>query len=289
MSEVSNTINLNIPNANNRTVTQAFVNKKLPVGTGYAKNIAFESMAAVCHHDYFTHSLASQKSKKNPVAIAFDDCLAHVAPKPYLNKYVNKKALETAAKSNPRISELLASSGLDVNIDVNNVTGKIQNHFLETYNLAKNLGHNLPADEHSALLQAAILHDIGKAFIPREILDKPSSLSQEERKIVDLHAEIGAEVLKAMNMNPKTVEAVRLHHTKCSNPIKQNSQMSQILSVADVYTALRDERPYKKPFTVDEVREIMQNDSRLNQDVVSDLFFSIDLSDMKNFKVKKTA
>ena len=132
---------------------------------------------------------------------------------------------------------------------------------------------------------ACCVHDIGKAFIPREILDKPAALTPEEREIVDLHAEIGAEVLKAMNLNPRVVEAVKIHHIDSSNPIKQNNKMAQILSVADVYSALKDKRPYKKAFTNEQVRNIMQNDLRLNQDVVSTLFFQQDLSDMSNFKL----
>ena len=203
----------------------------------------------------------------------------------YLNKYINEGLIKKAAASNPRISEILAQKGLEANVEIENVTGKIQEHFLSTYNKAKELGANLPLDEYSALLQASLLHDIGKAFIPKEILNKPSALTANEREIVDLHAEIGAEVLKSLNLSPKTVEAVRLHHTECSSPIKQNSEMAQILSVADVYSALGEERPYKKPFTNEQVRSIMQNDTRLNQDVVNNIFYSQDLSNMSNFKI----
>src|SRR5699024_336450 len=125
----------------------------------------------------------------------------------FLSKYINENAIKQAAKTNPKIQELLASKGLAVNVDMKNVTGEIEKHFIETYLKAKELGHDLPLNEYGSMLQAALLHDIGKAFIPREILDKPAALTPEEREIVDLHAEIGAEVLKAMNLNPRVVEA----------------------------------------------------------------------------------
>lgn len=283
MSEVSNTIGINHFGMQN--VGYVAPNTLQKAGLGYLKTQGANSASINNQYDYFTHSNVSKTAARNPIEAAVDDCLVRVAPKIYLNKYINEGLIKKAAASNPRISEILAQKGLEANVEIENVTGKIQEHFLSTYNKAKELGVNLPLDEYSALLQASLLHDIGKAFIPKEILNKPSALTAKEREIVDLHAEIGAEVLKSLNLSPKTVEAVRLHHTECSSPIKQNSEMAQILSVADVYSALGEERPYKKPFTNEQVRNIMQNDTRLNQDVVNNIFYSQDLSNMSNFKI----
>lgn len=283
MSEVSNTIGINHFGMQN--VGYVAPNTLQKAGLGYLKTQGANSASINNQYDYFTHSNVSKTAARNPIEAAVDDCLVRVAPKIYLNKYINEGLIKKAAASNPRISEILAQKGLEANVEIENVTGKIQEHFLSTYNKAKELGVNLPLDEYSALLQASLLHDIGKAFIPKEILNKPSALTAKEREIVDLHAEIGAEVLKSLNLSPKTVEAVRLHHTECSSPIKQNSEMAQILSVADVYSALGEERPYKKPFTNEQVRNIMQNDARLNQDVVNNIFYSQDLSNMSNFKI----
>lgn len=283
MSEVSNTIGINHFGMQN--VGYVAPNTLQKADLGYLKTQGVNSASINNQYDYFTHSNVSKTAARNPIEAAVDDCLVRVAPKIYLNKYINEGLIKKAAASNPRISEILAQKGLEANVEIENVTGKIQEHFLSTYNKAKELGVNLPLDEYSALLQASLLHDIGKAFIPKEILNKPSALTAKEREIVDLHAEIGAEVLKSLNLSPKTVEAVRLHHTECSSPIKQNSEMAQILSVADVYSALGEERPYKKPFTNEQVRNIMQNDARLNQDVVNNIFYSQDLSNMSNFKI----
>lgn len=283
MSEVSNTIGINHFGMQN--VGYVAPNTLQKAGLGYLKTQGVNSASLNNQYDYFTHSNVSKTAARNPIEAAVDDCLVRVAPKIYLNKYINEGLIKKAAASNPRISEILAQKGLEANVEIENVTGKIQEHFLSTYNKAKELGVNLPLDEYSALLQASLLHDIGKAFIPKEILNKPSALTANEREIVDLHAEIGAEVLKSLNLSPKTVEAVRLHHTECSSPIKQNSETAQILSVADVYSALGEERPYKKPFTNEQVRNIMQNDTRLNQDVVNNIFYSQDLSNMSNFKI----
>lgn len=283
MSEVSNTISIKPFGLQNAGYAVPNVLQK--AGLARMQPQGVNSAVVNNQYDYFTHSQVSKSAAKNPIEAAVDDCLVRVAPKIYLNKYINEGLIKKAAASNPRISELLAQKGLNLNVEIENVTGKIQEHFLSTYNKAKELGANLPLNEYSALLQASLLHDIGKAFIPKEILNKPAALTPDEKQIVDMHAEIGAEVLKSLNLSPKTIEAVRLHHTECSSPLKQNNEMAQILSVADVYSALGEERPYKKPFTNEQVRNIMQNDARLNQDIVNNIFYSQDLSNMSNFKI----
>lgn len=64
---------------------------------------------------------------------------------------------------------------------------------------------------------------------------------------------------------------------------KQNSKISQIVSVADVYSALKEERPYKAKLPEDEVRRIMQSDEKLNQEIVNDIFYAQDISNINGF------
>lgn len=228
--------------------------------------------------DYFVSSTKTATGAQNPVMATIDDCLARVAPKVYLNKYINESVVEKALQTNPRIKEILSQNGLEAEYHMENVTGKNQEHFLTTWGAAKNLTSGLRGDDETCLIQASLLHDIGKAFIPPEILNKPGKLTAEEKEIVDLHSELGAEILKTTNLPSKVVENVRLHHTSASSPVKQNNLASQILSVADVYSALKEERPYKTKFSDEQVRDIMQNDPNLNQDIVNQIFFSEDLS-----------
>lgn len=242
------------------------------------KSVSVPQGSKILSTDYFANSNANLSGTSNPLVSTLDDCLSRFAPKIYLSKYMNRNVLEDAVKQNPKIAEILSTKGLSPEIHMENITGKNQEHFLTTYNKAKELGSTLPLDEDSSLLQASLLHDIGKAFIPPEILNKPGKLTDEEKEIVDLHASIGAEVLKTTNLSPKIIEAVALHHTEYTNPRKQNNEAAQILSVADVYSALKEERPYKKKFSDEQVRDIMQKDPKLDPDIVNQIFFSDDLS-----------
>ena len=111
---------------------------------------------------------------------------------------------------------------------------------------------------------ASSLHDIGKIYIPEEILNKPGRLTDEEFKIMKTHSELGAEIIQNMNF-PKdnslvhtSWEICRWHHERWDGkgypdglkgekiPIS-----AQVVSIADVYDALTSERCYKKAFDHD--------------------------------------
>lgn len=234
------------------------------------QNVQQSGFSCPLKSDSFESS--SVKAARHSLLGAYDDFLAVCAPRMLASKYLNEDYLKKALGKNPKISDILYANGIVPKVEVSNVNGKNISHFMETYDRAKELGAYLNTDDYRALLEAALLHDIGKAFIPSEILNKPGALTAEERKIVDLHSQIGAEVLKTSNINPKAIEAVRLHHLEYNNAQKQGNEIAQILSVADVYSALSDERPYKRKFSPEEIKYVMQTDPKLNQAIVKDIF-----------------
>jgi HD-GYP domain-containing protein (c-di-GMP phosphodiesterase class II) len=106
-----------------------------------------------------------------------------------------------------------------------------------------------------ALAQAALLHDVGKVAIPREILYKPGSYSPAEWEIMRSHPARGAEILSATNgVDDFAVMTALCHHMRTDGtgypqlnlPMRPHPFVS-LLSIADVYEALTAERPYKKP------------------------------------------
>ncbi len=104
---------------------------------------------------------------------------------------------------------------------------------------------------------AGLLHDMGKAQIPLEILNKPAKLTDDEFAVMKKHPLYGYNILKDKNDFPKTVSfAVLQHHEKMNGtgypmgvPSDKIVPYAKILSVADVYDALVTERPYKKAFS----------------------------------------
>lgn len=112
---------------------------------------------------------------------------------------------------------------------------------------------------------AALLHDIGKIKIPREILTKSGILQKEEWEEVKKHPEEGAKLLMKIPSVPEiAVIAAYEHHTKFDGsgyPIKKYngppSFISQMITISDFYDALRTERPYRAKLEHDEVLSLM--------------------------------
>ena len=211
----------------------------------------------------------------NKFETRIDSWLVKNSPQLFMNKYLNQNVLENALLVNPKISDILLNKGVQPAIYIQNIQGKNQEHFLTTYKKAQELSAGLSESEEAVLLQSALLHDIGKALIPTVILEKPGKLTDEERNVVDLHALLGAEILRTTNVSPSVIQAVGLHHTEYTNPLKVNNRAAQILSLSDVYSALKEVRPYKKSFDELKVQNIMENDPKLNPQLTKQMFANI--------------
>ncbi|NMB99700.1 MAG: response regulator [Thermoanaerobaculaceae bacterium] len=130
--------------------------------------------------------------------------------------------------------------------------------------LAENL--NLSQLFVKDLTTSAVLHDVGKIQIPKEILNKPSSLTQEEMKIVMKHPEYGAKILGDNPRFQLAREIALCHHEHFDgsgypNGLKgENIPLSaRIVIIADVYDALRSSRAYKRAVSHAEALYILKN------------------------------
>jgi HD-GYP domain-containing protein (c-di-GMP phosphodiesterase class II) len=106
-----------------------------------------------------------------------------------------------------------------------------------------------------ALVEAALLHDIGKTRVPLEVVQKPGALDRSERKLIEAHAAYGGEILAGTpGLRPLTATVALEHHRSVIGGGYPDlgagvipHPMSQIVSVADVYEALTGARSYKEP------------------------------------------
>ncbi len=179
----------------------------------------------------------------------FEDELAIKHPLRFISMYVNSIVISNSLKTNPNIKEILISNKLNVEYNIQNVSSIILSHLIPTSKRAQsiylNMGHKKSEINYIRLTQAALLHDIGKAFIPEKILNKTGKLNPEERRIIELHNRLSYEILKTTNLHPLVAKLAYEHHDYERN-LKKNEE-NQALTIADIYCALREKRVYKKP------------------------------------------
>jgi putative nucleotidyltransferase with HDIG domain len=136
---------------------------------------------------------------------------------------------------------------------------------------AQHLG--MREDDQRRLTRAALLHDVGKAFIPIAILDKPAKLTDEEMSEVRKHPRRGFDALAAEGGFPPEMLDVVLHHhefldgTGYPNGLRSNqiSDIVRLTTIVDIYAALVEKRAYRLPFTHAKAFAIMeQMDGKLD-------------------------
>jgi len=139
-------------------------------------------------------------------------------------------------------------------------------HHIETYRhclfvtgfavaFAQHLG--MHEDDQRRLVRAALLHDVGKAFVPVAILEKPGKLTDEEINEVRKHPRRGYDALAAQGGFPSEMLDVVLHHhefldgTGYPDGLRgdQISDIVRLTTIVDIYAALIENRPHRLPFT----------------------------------------
>ncbi len=129
-------------------------------------------------------------------------------------------------------------------------------HSVNVAMLSLLLGKQLGLDEQdmASLVEGALLHDIGKTRIPLEIVKKPGALDRRERKMIEAHTTLGAEILVQIEGLRPLTPIVALEHHRGVNGTGYPDVgdaiphfMSQIVSVADIYEAITGARSYQDP------------------------------------------
>lgn len=144
-------------------------------------------------------------------------------------------------------------------------------------------------DGINKMKMAGLIHDIGKIGIDEKILNKPGSLTIEERRDVERHPEIGWRLLSSTNEFSELAQFVLSHHEKWDGTGYPNGLMgeeinleSRIISVADTYDALTSERSYRKGFTDEEAIQELKRCSGTQFDPhIVDIFINQVLTDLK--------
>lgn len=158
--------------------------------------------------------------------------------------------------------------------------------------MAARLG--LTQEQMRGLYLAGVVHDIGKIYVPSEILTRPSRLSPVEFALVKTHVEAGYEILKGIDFPWPIAEIVRQHHENLDGTGyprglsgKQILLEARILSAADMVEAITNHRPYRPALGLSFAFEQLRASAgtRLDPEVVQ---ACIDVFEKDGFTFEKT-
>lgn len=126
-------------------------------------------------------------------------------------------------------------------------------HCTRVMRYAQALGRQfaLCSERQHDLLLASLYHDIGKCYIPREILNKPGRLTPSEFEAIRQHPSDGAKILDG-RFSKAVTRIARAHHERLDGSgypdhltAEQIDLETRILAVSDVFDAMTTDRPYK--------------------------------------------
>ncbi|MBQ2885894.1 MAG: HD domain-containing protein [Alphaproteobacteria bacterium] len=133
------------------------------------------------------------------------------------------------------------------------------------------------------LAKAAILHDIGKMKVPIEIISGDKPLTPEERELINMHPFYSAEWVLSHLKDKRIATAVLMHHERedgSGYPLGRSGIQipmdARIISVADIYNALKASRSYRHDIYEDEqILDIFKKMKGIDLYVVDELYKTI--------------
>lgn len=147
--------------------------------------------------------------------------------------------------------------------------------------IAEQLG--FPDEKCSQAYRIALLHDLGKCFIPDEILKKPGVLTQEEIEKIRLHPVKGAEMVKGLSLVPGIYDGILYHHERFDGkgyPTGKKGEeiplIARIIAVPDAFDAMTSDRVYRKKLSKEEaVKELKDNSGTQFDPKIVDAFLKV--------------
>lgn len=125
-----------------------------------------------------------------------------------------------------------------------------------------------PHDERTAIEIAGLVHDVGKIGVPEEILGKEGRLSIAERRVVERHPEIAAQLLEQIPPLRVVVPFVFHHQERWDGsgyPTGLKGEEipagAQVVAVCDAYDALTSARAFRSALTLHEARNVIERDA----------------------------
>ena len=223
-------------------------------------------------------TLSRGSKSKESFSIEHQDLL-EIAAAFFAIEIINRNLRAKIAESNMSMVKSLSSALEAKDLYTEGHSDRVAQY---SVGIAQRLGYD---EERIHMLRyGAQLHDIGKIGIADDVLNKPSALNADERKVVESHTEIGYKILSANPYFKDVKDFVRYHHETLDgsgyNKKKQGEypEEAMIISCADIYDALTTDRPYRKALSRKQAFQILSTDIGKNftQEIYDALVYYIE-------------
>ncbi len=161
-----------------------------------------------------------------------------------------------------------------------------EQHSIRVRKIASMIAEEFNLDEYEMnnIRNLALFHDIGKMSVPAELINKPSSLTEDEKRIMQLHVINGYKIANVSKELRPIAKSILCHHERWDGTGYPNGYsgdnipfLSRIISIADSYDVMTHDRPYQKARPEAEaVEEIIRNSGTQFDPSVVEVFLNLD-------------
>lgn len=165
-----------------------------------------------------------------------------------------KRAEEDRRRSAARLKEALVQTVQVVALTIEKRDPFTAGHQRRVAQLAASIAREmgLPEDRIDGLTMGALIHDIGKIYVPTAILNRPGTLSKVELDLIRAHAQVGYDIVKDVELPWPVAEMVFQHHERIDGSGYPRGLVgdtvlleARIICIADVVEAMASHRPYR--------------------------------------------
>jgi HD-GYP domain-containing protein (c-di-GMP phosphodiesterase class II) len=166
-------------------------------------------------------------------------------------------------------------------VDIRSMNNYLFSHSVNVAVISLTIGmaFKFPKKKLEALCVGALIHDIGKSLLPKEILDRQDNLSEDEKELINQHPRIGYKYLSSTyNLNSLSKLIVLQHHERPDGKgypdgLKGDNilDLSNVVSIADAYDNLSTDLPEKRAMFPSDVLEYLMSNagSKFDYDIVN--------------------
>lgn len=165
-----------------------------------------------------------------------------------------RMTLESLSESQKKYSKILEEMILAISMTIEKRDPYTAGHQWRVSLIAAEIAHELgmSADRIEGIRLGGMVHDIGKIYVPVEILARPGALSDIEFSFIKTHPEVGYDIVKHVQFPWPVADMILQHHERLDGSgyprgLKRGEILleSQIISVSDIVEAIASHRPYR--------------------------------------------